>query len=149
MPRGQWIGAVSALAMLVVPAVASASYDPSDPAQAAEYQRALDLGVRAYVYGYPLLDTNRVYLTSTSANVPSGAGAGPVNQFSNIRRLTNPSDRTVVAPNHDTLYSIAWLNLRAQPIVVHMPVVRDRFVVFELLDPYTENFANIGSAGLP
>jgi hypothetical protein len=135
--------------MLVVPAVASASYDPSDPAQAAEYQRALDLGVRAYVYGYPLLDTNRVYLTSTSANVPNGAGGGPVNQFSNIRRLTNPSDRTVVAPNHDTLYSIAWLNLRAEPIVVHMPVVRGRFVVFELLDPYTENFANVGSAGVP
>jgi hypothetical protein len=28
-------------------------------------------------------------------------------------------------------------------------VVHNRFVVFELLDPYTENFANIGSVGLP
>ncbi len=134
---------------LVPPTRAGASYSPSDPTQAAEYQRALDLGVQAYVYGYPLLDTNRVFRTSTSVNVPDGAGAGPVNQFSNFRRLANPSDKTVVAPNHDTLYSMAWLDLRSQPIVAHMPVVRKRFVVFELVDPYTDNFANIGSVGFP
>jgi hypothetical protein len=149
MVRAAWIVAIASLALLarLVPlAGAAPPYNPSDPAQAAEYQHALALGVQAYVYGYPLLDTNRVFLTSTSVNVPDGAGAGPVNQFSNVRRLTDPSDRTVVAPNHDTLYSIAWLKLEPQPIVVHMPAVK-RFVVFELLDPYTNNFALIGSVG--
>jgi hypothetical protein len=150
--RVTWVIGLLALvsaARLLPVARAAAPYNPSDPTQAAEYQRALDLGVKAYVYGYPLLDTNRVFLTSTSVNVPDGAGGGPVNQFSHFRRLTNPSDKTVVAPNHDTLYSMAWLNLRPQPIVVHMPVVRGRFAVFELVDPYTENFANIGHVGLP
>jgi hypothetical protein len=127
-------------------ASAAAAYTP---AQAAEYQRALSLGVQAYVYGYPLLDTNRVFETGTSVNVPDGSGDGPVNQFSNFRRFTKPSDKTVVAPNRDTLYSMASLELAPQPIVVHMPVVRGRFCVFELLDPYTENFANIGSVGYP
>jgi hypothetical protein len=141
--------ALAMLARLLPAASAAAPAKPNDPNQAAEYQRALALGVQAYVYGYPLLDTNRVFLTSTSVNVPNGSGAGPANQLSNIRRLTNPSDRTVVAPNHDTLYSIAWLKLTPQPIVVHMPVVRGRFVVFELLDPYTTNFALIGSVGHP
>lgn len=147
-----WAVGVVALAVTVwlLPATgAGASYDPSNPTQAAEYQRALALGVQAYVYGYPLLDTNRVFLTSTSVNVPDGTGGGPVNQFSDFRRLANPSDRTVVAPNHDTLYSMAWLDLRSQPIVAHMPVVRKRFTVFELVDPYTTNFANIGSVGFP
>ena len=128
---------------------ASSPYNPNDPAQLAEYQHALALGVQAYVYGYPLLDTNRVFLTSTSVNVPDGAGGGPVNQFSHFRRLANPTDKTVVAPNHDTLYSMAWLDLAREPVIVHMPVVRTRFVVFELVDPYTENFAAIGSVGLP
>ncbi len=114
-----------------------------------EYDRALQLGIKAYVYGIPLLDTNRVFLTSTSVNVPDGAGGGPVNQFSNVRRLAKPSDKTLVAPNHDTLYSMAWLNLSRQPIVAHMPVVKHRFVVFELVDPYTNNFAAIGSVGSP
>jgi hypothetical protein len=134
---------------VIPPASATPSYKRNDAAQAGEYQRSLDLGVQAFVYGYPLLDTDRVFLTSTSVNVPDGAGGGPVNQFSHVRRLTNPSDKTVVAPNHDTLYSIAWLDLRSQPIVVHMPVVRRRFVVFELVDPYTDNFANIGSVDRP
>ena len=114
-----------------------------------EYQRALALGVKAYVYGYPLLDTDRVFRTSTSVNVPDGAGGGPVNQFSHIRRLADPSERTVVAPNDDTLYSMAWLNLVPQPIVVHMPVVRGRFAELPFLDPYTEMFAGIGSVGQP
>jgi hypothetical protein len=151
-PKIVWtVGLLALLSMArMLPAArAAAPYNPGDPAQAAEYERALDLGIKAYVYGYPLLDTNRVFLTSTSVNVPRGAGGGPVNRFSHIRRLTNPSDRTVVAPNHDTLYSFAWLKLSPQPVVVHMPVVKGRFVVFELLDPYTENFANIGSVGLP
>jgi hypothetical protein len=146
-------GSLAALcALLILAPIAGASAAQrraNDPAGGAAYQHALQLGVRAYVYGYPLLDTNRVFLSSTSVNVPNGAGAGPVNQFSNIRRLTDPSDKTVVAPNHDTLYSIAWLRLGQQPVVVHMPIVRGRFVVFELIDPYTENFANIGSVGLP
>jgi hypothetical protein len=132
-------------ALLALVAVAAA---PAQSAYADAYARALSLGVKAYVYGYPLLDTNRVFLTSTSVNVPNGSGGGPVNRFSDVRRLAKPSDRTVVAPNHDTLYSMAWLDLTRQPIVVHMPVVRHRFVVFELLDPYTENFATIGSVGL-
>jgi hypothetical protein len=90
-----------------------------------------------------------VFRTSTSVNVPNGSGGGPINQFSHVRRLAKPSDRTVVAPNHDTLYSIAWLDLRREPIVAHMPVVKGRFVVFELVDPYTTNFAAIGSVGYP
>ncbi|HEY1590168.1 MAG TPA: DUF1254 domain-containing protein [Solirubrobacteraceae bacterium] len=152
MRRIAW--AVSLVALVVVARVvpqasAAPGYNPADPAQAAQYQRALALGVKAYVYGYPLLDTDRVFRSSTSVNVPNGAGGAPVNRFGNIRRFTDPSDRTVVAPNHDTLYSIAWLSLRPQPIVVHMPVVKGRFTVFELLDPYTENFVNIGSVGLP
>ncbi len=147
-----WPLALAALAGLLrtVPAASAAgTFNPSDPAQAAEYQRALNLGTQAYVYGYPLLDTNRVFRTATSVNVSDGAGGGPVNQFSHIRRLADPSDKTVVAPNHDTLYSIAWLSLVSQPIVVHMPVVKGRFVEFELLDPYTNMFAGIGSVGHP
>ncbi len=155
MPMKRWLlGAVAATATIAaaaaLPAASVAAFNPNDPAQAAEYQKALKLGTEAYVYGIPLLDMNRVFLTSTSVNVPNGAGGGAVNQFSNVRRLANPSDKTVVAPNHDTLYSMAWLDLSSQPIIAHMPVVASsRFRVFELLDPYTTNFAAIGSVGHP
>ncbi len=144
-----WVVCLLALGGLLrlLPTATAATFTPSSPAQATEYQSALALGIKAYIYGIPLLDANRVYLTSTSVNVPNGSGGGPVNQFSHIRRLAKPSDKTVVAPNHDTLYSMAWLNLVPQPIIAHMPVVKHRFVVFELVDPYTTNFAAIGSVG--
>lgn len=145
------LGALVAVAGLAaLPAASVAAYNPNDPAQLAEYQRALSLGTQAYIYGIPLLDTNRVFRTGTSVNVPNGAGGGPVNVFSHIRKLADPNEKTVVAPNDDTLYSMAWLDLRREPVIVHMPVVAaNRFHVFELMSPYTIHFASIGSVGYP
>ena len=124
---------------------AAAAYDSSDPAQKAEYDSTFALGVEAYEYGLPLLDMNRTYRTSTSVNWPNGRGGGPVNMFSHFRKLADARDRTVVLPNSDTLYSMAWLDLRHGPVVIHSRKGTRRFHVFELLDPWTENFANIGS----
>src|SRR5262245_24866821 len=127
-----------ATALLLGGRTASADY-------ASDYQKALDLGTQAYVYGVPLLDTERVFRTNTSLDVSDGRGDGPINQFNHVRHLADPLDRTVVAPNHDTLYSIAWLDLTPQPIVIHVPFLSDRFHIIPLLSPYQENFANIGS----
>jgi hypothetical protein len=44
--------ALLGLARQLPPASAAAHYNPSDAAQATRYQRALALGVQAYVYGY-------------------------------------------------------------------------------------------------
>lgn len=108
-----------------------------------ERQHALALGLAAYEYGQPLLDTERIYKTSTSVTVPDHLGDAPVNQFSHFLELVTER-HGVVAPNVDTLYSTAWLNLTAQPIVLHVPE-SGRFNVVELLSPYTEDFSNIGT----
>ncbi len=108
-----------------------------------ERQRALALGLQAYEYGQPLLDTERIYRTATSVTVPDHLGDAPVNQFSHFLELVTER-HGVVAPNVDTLYSTAWLDLTAQPIVLHVPE-SGRFNVVELLSPYTEDFSNIGS----
>jgi hypothetical protein len=139
------IGVALACASFTVSAGSGlAKYDPKDPAQAAEYAKALDLGTQAYVYGAPLLNMERTFETQTSVNVPDEGGDAPVNQFSHARQLADPRERTVVAPNEDTLYSIAWLDLTPHPIVVHVPEVSDRFYVIPLMSPYEEDFANIG-----
>jgi len=130
---------------------ASAAYNPEDPAQKAEYDEAYAAANDAYNYGFPILDMARTFKTSTSVNVPNGRGGNRVNEFSHFRNLADAKDRTVVLPNADTLYSMAWIDLSKGPQVIHSKKGTKRFHVFELLDPWTENFANIGSpvGGLP
>ena len=132
---------LAALAALVLtPTVASA--EPTS-----EYDTGLTLGAQAYQYGVPLLDAERIFKSSTGLTLCNHVTAhGPVNRFCSIRNLTNASQKTVNAPNRDTPYSVAWLDLSKQPQVLHAPPIRNRFWEFELLDPWTNNFYNITSA---
>ena len=136
--------ALAVSAALVSPALAA--YDPSDPVQKAEHDAAQEIGVQAYKYGLPLLDMNRIFSTFTSVNVCDPVhGFGPVNQLCSTANLADPTDRTVPGPNHDTLYTNGWLDLSGhKKYVLHVPS-SDRFHVFELIDEYTNNFANIGT----
>jgi hypothetical protein len=106
---------------------------------------ATALGQQAYLYGFPLLEFLRVRATATSVRCPDVRGNSPVNSFSNARRFANPSSRTVVAPNVDTLYSIAHLDLGRGPVVLSHPNMGRRYFVFQLLDPYTNTIGYVGS----
>ena len=117
----------------------------SAPASQADYDRGHELGLEAYKYGLPLLTMKKTYRNQTSINVPNGKGFGPANQFNRARKFANPRTRSVVAPNFDTLYSIAWINLKKQPKVIHVPKIKNRYFVIPLMSPYLENFRNLGS----
>ncbi len=134
--------------LVVAALVAGAALVVGAPANAdaqSDYETGYALGSKAYEYGIPLLDTGRIYRTATSVSKSDGRGDAPVNRFSHARKLARPEDRTVVAPNHDTLYSVAWLNLARRPQVLHVPRMH-RFFAFELVSPWTENFRNISTA---
>jgi hypothetical protein len=111
----------------------------------ADYDKGYELGLDAYRYGLPIVTMDKTFKNQTSVNRPNGDGFGPVNRFNPVREFTDPDDLSVVAPNWDTLYDIAWLNLKKQPQVIHVPKLDDRYYVFPLMTPYTENFANLGS----
>jgi hypothetical protein len=107
-------------------------------------EQAMELGREAYRYGLPLLEFLRVRAEMTSVKAPDGRGNAPVNMFSHARGFATPRDRTVVAPNVDTLYSIAHLDLAKGPIVLGHPRMGRRYFGFQFLDPYTNV---IGYAG--
>jgi hypothetical protein len=123
--------------LLALPVLAAASQ--------ADYTRAYSLGLQAYTYGLPLLDTNKTFLTQTSINVSNG-GFGPVNRFNSVRTLNDPGSKSVVAPGSNGLSSIAWLDLRKDAQVLHVPLAPHHFFVLALLTPYTEDLRNLGSA---
>ena len=67
-----------------------------------------------------------------------------VNQFTHTHRRLGPNDREVVSPNNDTVYSNAWLDLSAGPVVIDSPAIGERYWTLGLLDAWTNPFAYIG-----
>ncbi|WP_081980705.1 DUF1254 domain-containing protein [Neosynechococcus sphagnicola] len=70
----------------------------------------------------------------------------PWNQIRNIPRVFTPEDKAVQTPNSDTPYSMLGMDLRAEPIVLTVPVIhKERYFSVQLIDLYTFNFDYIGS----
>ncbi len=143
--RRRLIAAAAAAMLAVAAPVPALGAGAADLAQTPEYLAAYDLGLQAYIYGVPLLNMEKTFQQQTSVSVSNGRGDGPVNALNHLRKLADPLDRTVVAPNADTLYTVAWLDLSREPIVIRSPR-SDRFHVAPLYTPYQENFAKIGSS---
>ncbi len=106
---------------------------------------AYSLGIQAYIYGYPLVTMERTRQLQSSVKVPYGGPAFTVsNVFSHYDQLLAPDFKDVVSPNVDNIYSIAWLDLKQDPVVLNVPDTNDRYYVMQLLDAWTNTFASIG-----
>ena len=136
MRLGALLALAGALVALGAPAGAQAEVTPAQAEQ---------LGHEAYRYGIPLLEFLRIRREMTSVKAPDGNGNAPINALANARAFARPSDRTVVAPNHDTLYSLAQLDLAKGPIVLSHPDMGSRYYDFEFVDPYTNVLGYIGT----
>jgi hypothetical protein len=136
---GHVLWAVMALGIAVgQPAAATAQGAPISE------QEAHAIGVNAYLYFYPLvtMDLTRKQMT----NVPAGKelGFGPPNTFNNVPAYPSAADKVVVRPNFDTLYSIAWLDLTKEPLIVSVPDSNGRYYLLPMLDMWTDVFASPG-----
>jgi len=101
------------------------------------------LATDAYIYGYPLvtMDMTRRVMT----NVPSVQGTrGPMGQFIKLRQYPDASFRDVTAPNADTLYTTAWLDVGKEPWVLSIPDMKDRYFLMPMLDGWTNVFQGPG-----
>jgi hypothetical protein len=98
------------------------------------------LAEQAYIYGYPLvlMAATRDVMTAT------GNDATPINHFNHKRTFPDASFTDVVSPNADTLYSVAWLDLHRQPMVLSVPATDGRYYLMQLLSGWTDVFASIG-----
>ena len=61
------------------------------------------------------------------------------------RSYPDSSFRDVTAPNADTLYTIAWVDLSREPWILSLPDFRGRYVLFPMLDAWTNVFQVPGS----
>jgi hypothetical protein len=121
----------------LAPAAGSAPTLTQDQARA--------IAVDAYVYFYSLItmDVTRKHFTNIEAG--KEFGKGPMNMFVNVPAYPPADFKGVVRSNFDTLYSIAWLDLTREPLVVSAPDTAGRYYLLPMLDMWTDVFASPGS----
>ena len=105
-------------------------------------------GVETYIYGYPLLMFGVTGRTATTVGT-AGEQAG-LSAFESVRQGAGFAGCYVYggcASQHDHAVCIGRLNLKAEPIILHIPSV-DRFFVLQMLDGWTDVSPNSPSSRL-
>jgi hypothetical protein len=98
----------------------------------------------AYVYAFPMLMGYRfAFATFLTPGLPSYRG--PANAMHGKAATLDHTFKDVITPNADTPYSMALLDLRAQPVVIQVPQVTDRYYVLQFEDLYGCNVHFVGS----
>ena len=124
---------VSALALTVVRA---ADITPAETKAIAE---------EGFIYGLPIV-MNYAVMYAYAIDKGNPEFKAPFNQIKNEARVFTYKDTAIVTPNSDTPYSFAWLDLRAEPIVLSVPEVeKGRYYAVQLEDGNTFNYGYIGS----
>ncbi len=93
----------------------------------------------AYIYGYPLVTMEMTRRVVTNAASVEGTH-GPMGQLIKLRQYPDASFRDVTAPNADTLYTTAFIDVGQEPWVLSIPDMKDRYYLFPLLDGWTDVF---------
>lgn len=126
-----------------VPDAVSSQTRTQSPAAAPGPLQAAVLAAQSYIYGYPLMEYERVRALSTNLNTIVNRTS-----FASPEDLPDPYWGAIGGgrrPNVDTLYSIAQLDLSDGPVVLSVPDMGDRYYSFQITDPYTNVVGYIGS----
>lgn len=95
------------------------------------------LGSLAFVWGYPMVRAAQLRANLTKPRNPADpaeqfVARGPLNAMAHARALATPQTRVGVAPNNDTLYSLAWLDLASGPFILETPDFGQRYYTFQM-----------------
>ena len=96
-------------------------------------QLAYIRGMYAHAYGFPLvmMDVTRQVMTAAPK---AGEYSAPVNQFHRIRDFVDPDVKNVVRISRNSLWSTAFVDLDAEPVVFSHPATKGRYLVAQVMD---------------
>jgi len=135
----------AALATIIGAATTSLPVRAQTSADRPGFFGAKDMAETGFIYGLPIV-MNYAVMYEYAVDRSSGQFKAPFNQINNEARVFTYKDTAVITPNSDTPYSIAWLDLRAEPIVLSVPAVeKTRYYSVMLCDGNTFNYGYIGS----
>ncbi|MCP3393874.1 DUF1254 domain-containing protein [Bradyrhizobium sp. CCGB12] len=107
--------------------------------------KAKDIAEAGFIFGLPIV-MNYGVMYEYSVDRNSGQFKAPFNHLNNQARVYTYKDTAIVTPNSDTPYSMGWMDLRAEPIVISVPAVDPkRYYSVQLVDGNTYNYGYLGS----
>ena len=103
-------------------------------------EEAVSTAVDAYLYGYPLVTFDVARMQQTNVAVPDAEHA-PIGRMIRMRTYPAVDNHCCAAPNADTLYTEAWLDVSKEPSVLSIPDMGNRYYIIPMLDGYSEVFS--------
>jgi len=104
-----------------------------------------NIAEEGFIYGLPIV-MNYAIMNEFAIDKNSGQFKAPFNSMFNDEHVFTYKDTAVVTPNSDTPYSMVWLDLRAEPMVISVPAVeKNRYYSVQLVDGNAYNYGYIGS----
>ncbi|MBN8508906.1 MAG: DUF1254 domain-containing protein [Burkholderiales bacterium] len=100
---------------------------------------AREIAIEAYVYAYPAV------ITELTRRVNIARPGAAMNRFAHRSAFPEASFTDVVRPNADTLYSVLWFDLSAEPLAIRVPASGGRYWLLQMLDQWSDTFAAPGS----
>jgi len=98
---------------------------------AAKEEYAYSVAVQAYLFTFPLTMTERERKLRLTFEAPRpDEPVAPINQLGHIRKL---------ATAKGSAYTGVLVELKDQPMILHVPDILDRFFTVEVADAYTTN----------
>ncbi|MGD8630801.1 MAG: DUF1254 domain-containing protein, partial [Gammaproteobacteria bacterium] len=99
----------------------------------------------AFIYGLPIV-MNYAVMQEFAVDKNSGQFKAPFNTLYNDAAVFTYKDTAVVTPNSDTPYSMVWLDLRTEPMVISVPAVpKQRYYSVQFIDGNAYNYGYIGT----
>jgi len=134
--------AFSLLATVLVSCNSNSTNTPSGNSLPADSVKII--AKNAFIFGIPLFLIDVTKNKFTNVEVPVPGLAAPLNQLT-ISTSFPPQDQTlIVRPNADTYYTVGFLDLSKEPIVLTIPKTNDIYYLLPLLDAYGNVFSSPG-----
>jgi hypothetical protein len=135
----------AALAAITASTAKSVPVQAQTSAERPGFLKAKDIAEAGFIYGLPIvMGYGVMYEFAVDRN--SGQFKAPFNQIANAANVFTYKDTAVVTPNSDTPYSVVWMDLRAEPLVLSVPPVDPkRYYSVMLCDGNTYNYGYIGT----
>ena len=124
--------ALGAAALPVADQCAAAAHDP-------EAVLAQSVGLQGYVYGFPIVDMLKQQFNETHRVRDDQPVAAPVNVMAVYPGVLTPATQGQLrAPNADTLYLNAWVDLSHGPVLLDVPAMGARYYTLAFMDLYAK-----------